>query len=58
MRHLLLWFLVPSGWETSVRPLANVSENLARRVANGPGQVEFCIGYIRDYQVRASTKKI
>ena len=46
-----------AGWETSARPLANASENLAGRVENRPGRVEFCIGYIRDYPVRASTKK-
>ena len=28
-----------------------------KRVQNRPGQVEFCIGYIRDYPVRASAKK-
>ena len=28
--------------------LANASENLARRVENRPGWVEFSIGYIRD----------
>ena len=38
-----------TGWETSARPLANASENLA-------GRVEFCIGYIRDYPVRLSAK--
>ena len=37
--------------------LANASENLAGRVENRPGQVEFFIGYIRDYPVRASAKK-
>ena len=46
-----------SGWETGTRPLANASENLARRVENRPGRVEFCIGYIRDYPVWASAKK-
>ena len=45
-----------SGWETSAHPLANASENLAGRVENRPGQVYFCIGYIRDYPVRASAK--
>ena len=45
-----------AGWETSAHPLANVSENLAGRVENRPGRVEFCIGYIRDYPVRASAK--
>ena len=44
------------GWETSARPLANASENLAGRVENKPGRVEFCIGYIRDYPVRLSAK--
>ena len=43
-----------AGWETSAHPLANASENLARGVENRPGQVEFCIGYIRDCPVRAS----
>ena len=45
------------GWETSACPLANVSENLDGRVENRPGQVEFCIGYIRDCPVWASAKK-
>ena len=45
-----------TGWETSARPLASVSENLARRVENTSGRVEFCIGYIRDYPVRVSAK--
>ena len=49
--------ILSSGWEISARPLANASENLAGRVANKPGQVEFCIGYIRDCPVRASAKK-
>ena len=35
---------------------ANASENLAERVENRPGQVEFCIDYIRDCPVRASAK--
>ena len=35
----------------------DVSENLDGRVENRTGGVEFCIGYIRDYPVRASTKK-
>ena len=38
-------------------PLANASENLAGRVENRPRQVEFCIGYIRDFPVRANAKK-
>ena len=46
-----------TGWETSTRPLANASENLARREENRPGQVEFCKGYKRDCPVRASAKK-
>ena len=45
-----------AGWETSARPLANASENLVGRVENRTGQVEFGIGYIRDYPVRASAK--
>ena len=45
-----------SGWETGARPFANVSENLAGRDENRPGRVEFCIGYIRDYQAGASAK--
>ena len=45
-----------SGWETSARPLANASANLVGRVENRTGRVEFCIGYIRDYPVRASAK--
>ena len=45
-------------WETSTRPLTNASENLAGQVENRPGQVEFCIGYIRDCPVQASAKKI
>ena len=40
-------FVGKSGWETSARPLANASENLARRVEHRPGRVEFCIGYKR-----------
>ena len=36
-----------AGCETSARPLANARENLAGRVENRPGQVEFCIGYIQ-----------
>ena len=32
-----------SGWETSASPLTNASENLAGRVENRPGRVEFCI---------------
>ena len=36
--------------------LANASENLVGRVENRTGRVEFCIGYIRDYPVRASAK--
>ena len=47
-----------AGWETSARPLINASENLAGRVENRPGRVKFCIGYLRDYAVRASAKKI
>ena len=43
-------------WETSACPLAN-SENWVGRVENRPGQVEFCIGYTRDYPFRASAKK-
>ena len=31
---------------------------LPMRVENRPGRVEFCIGYIRDYPVRTSTKEI
>ena len=45
-----------AGWETSTRPLTKASENLTGLVENRPGQVEFCIGYIRDYPVRASAK--
>ena len=52
--HQQLWY---SGWETSARPLASASENLAGRVESRHGQVEFCIGYIRDWPVRASAKK-
>ena len=54
----VIQFYSAPGWETSARPLANASENLAGRVENRPGRVEFCIGYIRDYPVRASAKKI
>ena len=36
--------------------LANGSENLVGRVENKPGQVEFCIGYIRHCPVRVSAK--
>ena len=46
-----------AGWETSARPLANAGENLVGRVENRPGQVEFCVGYIRHCPVRASAKK-
>ena len=46
-----------TGWETNACPLASASENLAGRVENRPGRVEFCIGYIRDYPVWASAKK-
>ena len=37
---------IKTGWETSARPLTNASENLAGRVENRPGRVEFCTGYI------------
>ena len=37
--------------------LANASGNLAEQVENKPGRVEFYLGYIRDYPVRASAKK-
>ena len=47
-----------TGWETNAHPLANASENLAGWVENMPGQVEFCIGYMRDCPVRVSAKKI
>ena len=46
-----------AGWEISARPLANASENLVGWVENRPGQVEFCIGYIRHCPVQASAKK-
>ena len=49
-----IWY--KSGWKTSARPLANASKNLAGRVENRPGRVEFCIGYKRDYPIRASAK--
>ena len=42
----------------SARQLANASEDLAGGVENRPGQMGFCIGYIRDYPVWASAKKI
>ena len=45
-----------TGWETSACPITNASENLAGRVENRPGQVEFYIGYIRDCPVRPSAK--
>ena len=49
--RIFIWCIVGfTGWETSARPLANASENLA-------GRVEICIGYIGDYPVRASAKK-
>ena len=46
MNKVLLKGVIDSttGWETSARPLADASENLAGRVENRPGQVEFCIG--------------
>ena len=47
-----------TGWETSARLVTNASENLAGWMENRPGQVEFSIGYIRDYQVRVSAKTI
>ena len=47
---------IVTGWETSARPLANASENLAGPVENRPGRVEFCIGYTRDYPIQASAK--
>ena len=50
-------FTFSAGWETGARPLANASENLAGRVENRPGWVEFCIGYTRHYTVRASAKR-
>ena len=53
------WFanILPiTGWETSARPLNNVSESLAGGVENRFGRVEFCIGYIKDYPVWASAK--
>ena len=37
--------------------LANTSEKLVGQVENRPGQVEFCIGYIRHCSVQASAKK-
>ena len=37
--------------------LTDASENLAGWVENRPGQVEFCIGYLKDGPVRASDKK-
>ena len=46
--YSIVW-KVYADWETSARPLANASENLA-------GWVEFCIGYIRDCPVRVSAK--
>ena len=38
--------------------LVNESENLAGQVENKLGWVEFHIGYMRDYPVRVSAKKI
>ena len=49
--------ILKAGWETNTHPLANASENLAGRVENRPGQVEFFIDYIRDCPVRMSAKK-
>ena len=43
LKFLHKWDVV-SGWETSARPLANASENLAGRVENRCGQVEIHIG--------------
>ena len=48
--------IIISGRETSARPLANASENLAGQVENRPGRVEFCIGYVRDCPVCVSAK--
>ena len=56
--HLFSKATILAGWETSARPLANASENLAGWVENRPGQAEFFIGYIRDCPVRAKVKKI
>ena len=44
------------GEQAGKLALANASENLAGQMENGPGQVEFCIGYIRYYPVWASAK--
>ena len=56
--RLYLWSVfIRAGWETSARPLANASENLAGWVENRPGRQGFCISYIRDYPVRVSNKK-
>ena len=58
MSKLAIYVFPNAGWETSAHPLPSASENLAGRVENRPGQVEFCIGYIRDCSVRASAKKV
>ena len=59
LKRVQLTIFQHAGWETNARPLynCNASENLAGQVKNRPGQVEFCIGYIRDYSVRASANK-
>ena len=66
-RKLLCFYRIEEGFlpafadikhQVGKLALANASENLAGRVENRPGQVEFCIGYIRDYPVRASAKKL
>ena len=56
MQCTLTYTNMTTGWETSARPLANASENVAGQVENRPGQVEFCTGYIRDYPVLARAK--
>ena len=44
------------GLQAGKLALANASENLVGWVENRPGQVEFCISYIRHCEVWASAK--
>ena len=56
--HLDVYIYYRDNYVQAVKlALADASENLARRVENRPGQVEFCIGYIRDSPVWVSAKK-
>ena len=54
---MTLIFTIVTMLQAGKLALANASENLAEPLENRPGRVEFCIGYIRDYPIRASPKK-